>query len=490
MYLSDICDNGAETVVGNSNPAIKGISADSRLIKPGFLFAALPGEITDGQRFIADAVTHGAAAILAAKGTRLPPNATHLPLITSMDPRQSLAIFASRYYPIQPVISAAVTGTNGKTSVAWFTKRLWSALGYKAASIGTLGVDADSNVLSPTGGLTTADPVTLHQTLQNLATSGINAVIIEASSHGLDQRRLDGVRLKAGAFTNLSRDHLDYHKNMCSYRAAKRRLFDQLLPHGAAAVLHRDTEEYDEWKNISQNRGLEIISYGKARTDLELINVKPLKKGQKLTVRLINNVYEISVPITGIFQAENILCAIGLVLACGEKAERIAAAASKLTTPIGRLELVATLENNASIYVDYAHTPAALESALTALRARTKNKLHLIFGCGGNRDTGKRQEMGKIANKLADEIIISDDNPRNEDSKFIRLQIAAHCPNAIDIGNRTEAINTAIERLSSDDILIIAGKGHESLQIIGNTSSECNDRDIVQAALPRVRSKI
>jgi len=482
--------SGAETIVGNSNPEIKGISADSRLIKPGFLFAALPGHKKDGRRFIADAIARGASAILAAKGSKPPSGAINLPLITSTDPRQSLAIFASRFYPIQPNISVAVTGTNGKTSVAWFTKRLWSALGYKAASIGTLGVDTGKNTLSSVGGLTTADPVTLHQTLQSLAISNINAVILEASSHGLDQRRLDGVRLRAGAFTNLSRDHLDYHKNMSSYRAAKRRLFDRLLPDGTTAVLHSDTKEYEEWKTISRNRGLEIISYGKTGADLKLINTKPNGQGQKLTVKIMNRIHEISVPIAGSFQAENILCAIGLVLACGEDTEKVVAAASKLTTPIGRMELVGTLENNASIYVDYAHTPAALEAALNALRKHTQNKLHLIFGCGGNRDTGKREEMGKIADKLADEIIISDDNPRNEDSKSIRSQIATRCPHAIDIGDRKEAINTAIQRLSSGDTLIIAGKGHESDQIVGNTISKCNDRDIVQAALYQVRGKI
>jgi len=465
------------------NPPITGITADSRAVGPGFLFAALPGSEHDGRDYIPDAAARGAAAILAPEGTVLPPDAAHLPLIAVTDPRHSLAVFAARFFGKQPEIAAAVTGTNGKTSVAWFTRRLWSALEHKAAAIGTLGVDLPEAALSSSGGLTTADPVTLHKTLRELADAGVRCVIVEASSHGLDQCRLDGLRLRAGAFTNLSRDHLDYHRDMEAYRLAKRRLFDRLMPEGAAAVLNADTDEFADWSSIARKRGLQVISYGRACADLKLIDTQPHGAGQLLTVRLMDKQYDIAVPIAGTFQAENILCAIGLVIACGGGADQAAAATSGLTAPPGRLELTGTLANGAAVYVDYAHTPDALSTVLTALRPHAQGKLNVLFGCGGDRDRGKRPEMGAIADRLADGIIVSDDNPRGENPASIRAEIMAASPRAEEIGDRAEAIAVAVGRLGPGDVLLIAGKGHESGQIVGNTILPFDDREVARQAL-------
>jgi len=475
------------------DPDIAGMTANSRAVQPGFLFAALPGNRVDGRDFIADALARGAVAVLAPPGTLLPPRQssddTPVPLLTSAEPRRQLAILAARFYGGQPRIAAAVTGTNGKTSVAWFTRRIWEALGHQPAAMGTLGVTASGVSGVDSGGLTTADPVTLQSDLKLLADNGIDHIVIEASSHGLEQARLDGVEFAAGAFTNLSRDHLDYHKTMDAYRAAKLRLFDSVLPTDATAVLNADSDDYAFFSSAARARGLQLISYGRAATEIRIDRIEPLPMGQRLGITLYGHRHEITLQIPGAFQARNALCALGLAIACGDDAEAALAFLPTLDSPPGRLELVARRANGAAIYVDYAHTPDALASVLGALRAHAAGKLAVLFGCGGDRDKGKRPQMGAIARDLADIVIVSDDNPRSEIAATIRQEILARCPEATEIGDRAEAIHHAISLLAPDDILVIAGKGHETGQIVGDQVLPFDDAQIACAVIDAIDGK-
>ena len=469
----------------NLNPDIVGLTADSRAVKPGYLFAALPGSQSDGRDFIADALARGAAAILAPAGTGLPPQADEIPIIGVDNPRHSLALFAGRYFGTQPRVAAAVTGTNGKTSVAWFTHQIWKRLGHRAAAVGTLGVTTAGTDSGGGAGLTTADPVTLHRELKALTDDGVDHVILEASSHGLEQSRLDGVHLAAGAFTNLSRDHLDHHGTMDNYRAAKLRLFDSVLPDDATAVLNADSDDFPMFSSIARARGLRIIGYGRAADEIriERIDVKPT--GQILSIKVFGKHYEVELALPGIFQARNALCALGLAIACGDKAEEVIALLPELRSPPGRLELVGRAPNGAPIYVDYAHTPDALASLLAALRPHTAGKLGVVFGCGGDRDKGKRTQMGAIARDIVDRIYVTDDNPRSENAATIRSEILKGCPDATEIGDRADAIYHAVTELAPQDVLVIAGKGHETGQIIGDQVMPFEDaaiaRDVIDS---------
>ncbi len=463
-----------------SDPEIRGLSADSRNIKPGYLFAALPGERVDGRDFIADALARGAAAILAPSGTALPPQTT-AGLVTGDDARRGLALLAARFYGAQPRIAAAVTGTNGKTSVAWFTRRIWERLGHCAAAMGTLGVSDPGGTQG--AGLTTADPVTLHGNLRALADDGIDHVVIEASSHGIEQRRLDGVRLAAGAFTNLTRDHLDYHHTMDAYRAAKLRLFDAVLPPDSAAVLNADADDYPFFFAVAQARKLRVIAYGRTAEQIRIDRIEPKAGGQRLDITLFGRSRTIDLPLPGGFQARNALCALGLAVACGDDADDAAAALEQLDSPPGRLELVGRRANGAAVYVDYAHTPDALATVLAALRPHTVGRLVALFGCGGDRDRGKRPQMGAIARDLADLAIVTDDNPRSEDAAAIRAEIMAGCQDATEIGDRAEAIHHATAALMPDDVLVIAGKGHETGQIVGDRVLAFDDAAVAAAAI-------
>ncbi len=462
------------------DPDIRGLSADSRNIQPGYLFAALPGEAADGRDFIADALARGAAAILAPPGTALPPR-TRARLVTGDDPKRGLALLAARFHGGQPRIAVAVTGTNGKTSVAWFARRIWEKLGHKAAAMGTLGISGPGGTEG--AGLTTADPVTLHANLRALADDGIDHVVIEASSHGLEQRRLDGVHLTAGAFTNLTRDHLDYHGTMDAYRAAKLRLFDQILPQDAVAVLNADADEYPFFFSVAQARKLDIIAYGRAAEQIRIDRIEPRAGGQQLGITLFGRERTIDLPLPGAFQARNALCALGLVIACGDDADAAAAMLEQLDSPPGRLQLVGRRANGAAVYVDYAHTPDALANVLAALRPHTMGRLVALFGCGGDRDRGKRPEMGAIARDLADVAIVTDDNPRSEDAAAIRAEIMAGCDHATEIGDRAEAVHHAIGALAPDDVLVIAGKGHETGQIVGDRVLPFDDAAVAAGAI-------
>lgn len=456
---------------------IVGLTADSRDVKPGFLFAALPGVAVDGARFIPQALEKGAAAILARAGAELEAK-TAVPVIADANPRRRLALMAARFFGQQPETIVAVTGTNGKTSVATFVRQIWQQLGVAAASVGTLGISAPAGEWPLEH--TTPDPVTLHKVLADMANEGVSHVAMEASSHGLAQYRLDGVRLKAAAFTNISRDHLDYHANFEDYVHAKMRLFSEVLAPGGVAVLNADADYFAELKNLSQACSHRLITVGARGQDIRLASLEPQPRGQCMEVVHAGMDYQIDLPLVGDFQASNALIAAGLVIGCGGMARDVFAALSTLTGAPGRLEEVAHLERGASVFVDYAHTPDALGTALSALRPHTDRKLVVVFGCGGDRDKGKRSQMGAIAAAKADAVFVTDDNPRGEDPADIRAEIMAACPEATEIADRGAAIDAAMKSLQAGDLLVVAGKGHETGQIIGDRVVPFSDRDTVQ----------
>jgi UDP-N-acetylmuramoyl-L-alanyl-D-glutamate--2,6-diaminopimelate ligase len=461
-----------------SEVEIRGLTADSRQVEPGFLFAALPGVRTDGRRFIDQAVAAGAVAVLAAPDIALPPGVT---LVADANPRRRLALIAARFFACQPRRIAAVTGTSGKTSTAEFARQLWTLLGLRAASLGTLGVVAPSG--SEYLSLTTLDPVELHRRLAALAESGVEHLAIEASSHGLDQFRLDGVEIGAAAFTNLSRDHLDYHQSMAAYLAAKRRLFTEVMAPTGTAVLNADASEFADLATACRARGQRVIAYGAAGADLRLIESRPETSGQRLIVEAFGRRESLFFPVAGSFQAHNLLAAIGLVAAGGEPVDGVLGAVAKLVGVHGRIELVTRHSNGAAIYVDYSHKPGALEAVLTALRPHARGKLVVVFGCGGDRDRGKRPLMGEVATRLADRVIVTDDNPRSEDAAAIRREVLAGAPGALEIGDRRQAIRQAVAGLGPDDLLVVAGKGHETGQIVGNIVHPFDDSAEARAAV-------
>ena len=491
MRLSEILHGVSHASLPAADPEIAGLTADSRAVGPGFLFAALPGSRLDGRDFIGDAVARGAVAVLAPPGTALPSGAAEgaVRLVPADNPRRSFALLASLFFNAQPQIAAAVTGTNGKTSVAWFTQQIWAALGHTAAAMGTLGItpDAAGAVAGDAApALTTADPVALHRCLARLAGGGIDHLVLEASSHGLEQFRLDGVALKAGAFTNVSRDHLDYHGTMESYRAAKLRLFEVLLPRDAAAVLNADAEDFAAFHAAATGGGRRIITYGRGAADIRVERTTPGAAGQTLALSLFGRDHVIELPLVGGFQVANALCALGLAIACGDDAEAALPALGALRGAPGRIELSAQRRNGAPVYVDYAHTPDALANVLAALRPHAARRLVVVFGCGGDRDAGKRPEMGRIAGALADTVIVTDDNPRSEDAAAIRSQILAACPDAIEIGDRAEAIYAGAVELEDGDILVIAGKGHETGQIVAGETLPFVDAEVARAAVAAI----
>ncbi len=461
---------------------IQGLTADSRAVRPGYLFAALPGSRADGRAYIDDAIKRGAVAVLAPSGTNLTDASSSVALLTDDNPRQCLALLAARYFGDQPEIVAAVTGTNGKTSVVSFTRQIWSQIGYKAASLGTIGVTAPGReTYLP---LTTLDPVELHGILAGLARDGVQHLALEASSHGLDQYRLDGVRMTAAAFTNLSRDHLDYHPTMEAYLEAKARLFTEIMPTGGTAVLNADVPEAARLAALCTDFGHRVISYGRsadAKTGIRLDDLHARPDGLDLTLTLFGERHEISLGLVGHFQAMNALCALGLVVACnGVAAEGAIQMLAGLKGARGRLERVASGPEGGAVYVDYAHTPGALETVLASLRPHTRGRLVCVFGAGGDRDPGKRALMGEVVARLADRAIVTDDNPRGEDPAAIRAAIHAACPDSEEIGDRAAAIRAGMEGLGPDDVLIVAGKGHEQGQTVGDDVIPFDDAETVR----------
>jgi UDP-N-acetylmuramoyl-L-alanyl-D-glutamate--2,6-diaminopimelate ligase len=483
MWLIDVL-KGMEDMIANSaqKPGmdIAGLTCDSRVVGPGYLFAALPGTHSDGRNFIASAVEKGAVCVLGPVGT-----VAAVPVLECGNPRSAFARMAANFYPRQPEIIAAITGTNGKTSTAFFLRQIWTQLGRKAASLGTIGVHGAG--FNEPGKLTTPDPVKLHETLQRLADAGVDNLAIEASSHGLEQFRLDGVRVRAAGFTNITRDHLDYHGTMQNYLAAKLRLFSDVVEIGGTAVINADVPEAQEVVATALKRGLEVITYGRAGKSICMLEREAKAGAQRLSLVIGSQNFTINLPLAGKFQAENAMCALGLAIALGADVADAVAALAKLDGVPGRMQHVGTV-NGADVYVDYAHTPDALQNVLSALRPHTQHKLHVVFGCGGDRDPGKRAEMGAIAAKLADGVIITDDNPRSEQPAAIRAQILAAAPGAQEIANRHEAIRAAVAALGQGDVLVVAGKGHEQGQIVGAEVLPFDDVMEAKAAIGEVQA--
>lgn len=464
---------------------VTGLTADSRRIRPGDLFAALPGTKADGRAFIAEAVAKGAVAVLAPEGTTWPPGVPPRPLIIDPDPRRRFALMCATFHGAQPATVVAVTGTNGKTSTVDFLRQIFAALhDGKAASLGTLGLIAPGFVPGPS--LTTPDPASLHETLAALARAGIAHAAMEASSHGLDQRRLDGVRLAAAAFTTFTRDHLDYHGTMAAYLAAKLRLFDALLEPGRPVVAPTTlaAEAMAGLREVAARRGLGLHTVGRGGSLIEVEGLVPLAEGTRLALRCRGERFELTIPLVG-FQAENALTAAALAIVTGAEPSRVFACLPRLAGVRGRIERVAMLANGASVYVDYAHTPDAIAAVLAALRPHCAGRLTLVFGAGGDRDPGKRAPMGEAA-CAADRIIVTDDNPRSEDPAAIRAAVRAGCPQAEEIGDRAAAIAAAIAGLGPGDVAVIAGKGHEQGQIVGNRVIPFDDAAIARDAVERL----
>jgi len=451
------------------DPVLTGLTADSRAVGQGMLFAALPGTAVHGAGFIPAALAQGAAAILTdADGARLAATAlagTNAALVVAEDPRAAFAGAAALWFGAQPATMVAVTGTNGKTSVASFTRQIWAALGHAAINIGTTGIEGAWEAPSSH---TTPDALSLQRLLAGAAGAGVSHAAMEASSHGIDQRRLDGVRLTAAGFTNLTQDHLDYHGTMAAYFDAKARLFTRLLPEDGVAVINLDGAGGDRMAELALARGLNVLTVGKGPgADLQIAATRPDATGQEVRYLWQGQAFQTRLALTGAFQAENVAVAAGLVIAAGEAPAAVLGVLPRLTGVRGRMQLAATRANGAAVYVDYAHTPDAIATALAALRPHVMGRIIVVFGAGGDRDRTKRPLMGAAALAHADVLYVTDDNPRTEDPALIRAAILAACEGAHEVPDRAEAILRAVDALMPGDALIIAGKGHETGQIIG-----------------------
>ncbi len=478
MKLADLLTDSAKLDARAAAIEVAGVTADSRAVKRGDVFVAVPGTKADGLAFAAQAAAAGAAAIVAErKPPALPAGTEFIPVANA---RRALAMAAARLYPRQPAVIAAVTGTSGKTSVAAFTRQIWAWLGHQAASIGTIGVVSPKG--EQYGTLTTPDPVQLHRTLDRLAGEGVTHLAFEASSHGLDQHRLDGVRVAAGGFTNLTRDHLDYHPTVEAYLQAKLRLFGSLVVDGGTAVIDVDHEHAQAVVAAANARGLKLMTVGRNGDGIRLMDTAIDGFAQALTVEHGGKSFRLRLPLVGGFQVENALVAAGLAIATGSEPAAVFRALEQLKGAKGRLDLAGE-RNGAPVFVDYAHKPDALEKALEALRPYVKGRLIVVFGAGGDRDAGKRPLMGAIATKMADRVIVTDDNPRSENPAAIRAAILKAAPGATEIGDRLDAIRGAVASLKAGDVLLIAGKGHESGQIIGDRVLPFSDHEAVATAL-------
>ena len=459
-----------------------GLTSDSRQVKPGYLFAALAGTRMDGARFVADAVARGATAVLARPEVQAQAKALGVSFIADENPRAGLARYAAAFFGAQPDMVAAVTGTKGKSSIVAFLREIWTALGKPAASLGTVGV------VGPRGEIplshTTPDPVEIHRLLADLKKDGVEHLAIEASSHGLDQYRLDGVTILGAGFSNITRDHMDYHATFEDYLGAKLRLFSEVVAADGIAVINSDADHADAFLDAAAARGLRILTVGETGETIRLAARREQGEAQALTLNHAGKTYNVLLPLAGAFQASNALVAAGLAIGLGEDAGRVFAALETLKGAPGRMEKVAFAAAGAPIYVDYAHTPDSLEKVLQALRPHTAGKLLVVFGCGGDRDKGKRPLMGQIASALADTVIVTDDNPRSEDAAAIRQAILREAPRAREIADRAEAIRTAVGALGAGDVLVIAGKGHETGQYVAKEIRPFSDREeAVKAAM-------
>ncbi len=475
------------------DPEVTGLAVDSRQVKPGFLFAALPGSAVHGAEFIQYALRQGAAAILTDReGARLAADVLEgadAALVVAEDPRAALAAAAALWFGVQPDKIVAVTGTSGKTSVATFTRQIWQLLGHKAISLGTMGVQGDYEAKLAH---TTPEPITLHRELAAAASAGVTHVAMEASSHGLDQRRLDGVNVMAAAFTNFSQDHLDYHKNFDEYFAAKALLFSHILGAGASAVSNIDDRRGRQIAEMATERGLNLTTIGHdGAADLRILGQRYDSTGQDLRFSLHGQAHMVRLALIGGFQAENVLAAMALAMAAGDDAAAIIDVLPKLTTVRGRMELAAIRENGAAVFVDYSHKPGALASALQSLRPHVMGRIVVVFGAGGDRDKLKRPLMGEAAAEYADIVYVTDDNPRNEDPATIRAEVMAGAgPDAIEVGDRAEAILRGVDALQPGDALLIAGKGHETGQIVGSDVYPFDDAEQASVAVAALDGRI
>ena len=441
---------------------VSGFAIDNRKVAPGTVFGAFQGLRVNGEDFIHDAVRAGAVAVVARPEAKVE-GAVH---IAHDNPRRLFALLAARYFAPFPEVTVAVTGTNGKTSTVELARQLWRMLGHHSASIGTLGVTTSVDQVST--GLTTPDIVTFLSNMSGLKREGITHAAFEASSHGLAQYRTEGLPVSVAAFTNLSRDHLDYHGDMDSYFDAKMRLFDEVVALNGTAVIWADDAWSDKVIQRATKRGLRVLSVGVQGQALRLANRTPTQLGQTLDVEVETKLYKVNLPLIGAYQAANALTAAGLVIAGGEDVAKVLELLGRVQPVRGRLERAVITKAGAPVYVDYAHTPDGLRAAIEALRPHTRGKLIALFGAGGDRDAGKRPQMGKVAAELADHVIVTDDNPRSEDPSAIRAAVMAGAPGAEEIGGRRDAIAAAIAQAGADDIVLLAGKGHEQGQIIGD----------------------
>jgi UDP-N-acetylmuramoyl-L-alanyl-D-glutamate--2,6-diaminopimelate ligase len=482
--LSDLGLAEGARVIGDPGTRVAGLAADSRAVRPGYLFAALPGARVHGAAFLTYALGMQAAAILTDGAGAAMAGRLSVPVVVHPDPRRALAIAAARWFRSQPRVMVAVTGTNGKTSVASFTRQIWSALGHRAVNLGTVGVEGA--VTAPLAH-TTPEPIALHRLLAGLAAQGVSHAAMEASSHGLDQRRLDGVVLRAAGFTNLTRDHLDYHGSEEAYAAAKLGLFDRVLPVGGAAVVNFDDPLAPVVRHVATGRGQRIIGVGAdPLADLRVEAAEATPSGQTLRLFWQGEAHRVTLPLVGRFQAANALVAAGLAIGAGEAAAAVLGVLPALGGVRGRLELAGRLPNGAAVYVDYAHTPDALATVLAALRPHARGRIVCVFGAGGDRDPGKRPLMGAAVAVGADLAIVTDDNPRSEEPAAIRAAVLAGCPGAREVGDRAEAIAAGVVALGPGDLLLIAGKGHETGQTVAGTVLPFDDLEVARAAIRAV----
>jgi UDP-N-acetylmuramoyl-L-alanyl-D-glutamate--2,6-diaminopimelate ligase len=471
---------------------VAALCVDSRLVTEGALFAALPGARVHGGEFIQYALRMGAGAVLTDReGARIAKAelaASDAALIVTEDPRQALAFAAALWFEDQPEVIAAVTGTNGKTSVASFLRQIWTHMGLAAANLGTTGVEGAYN--APLAH-TTPEPITLHRVMADAAYAGVTHLAMEASSHGLEQRRLDGVRISAAGFTNLSQDHLDYHETMEAYFDAKSQLWTRILPEEGVAVINTDDEAGQRMAIIAETQGQDVLRVGRSEeTHLRITHLRHGATGFEMRYHWQHKPQVARLNLIGDFQADNVMLAAGLAIACGAPPAEVFGAFEHLTTVRGRMELAATRDNGAPVYVDYAHTPAALETALRAMRPHVMGKLVVVFGAGGDRDQSKRILMGQAAAGHADVAIVTDDNPRSEDPATIRAMVMEGCPEANNVGDRAEAILRGIDMLEPGDALLIAGKGHETGQIVGDDVFPFDDVEQASVAVAALEGRI
>ena len=479
MKLSQILQN-TSVYMPQTDMEIEGLTSDSREVKPNFLFAVLDNGVTSGEQYIPQAIQAGASAILTQnKPQNAPENVLFL---LAENPNKTFGIMLKNFYHAQPQNIAAITGTNGKTSIADFVRQMIFALGHNAASMGTLGLIKNDQAPVPFNN-TTPGAMTIHKTLHNLKNEGFDYLIMETSSHGICQYRVSGVDFKVAGFTNLTQDHLDFHKTMQNYYEAKKLLFTDIMPHGGTAVLNADISVFEDLKEACLEAGHKVISYGHQGKDIQVLQEDPCHNGQNIKINYFGKICDVFVPLAGDFQVMNVLCALGMASALTGKKEELLALVPNLKGAKGRLQYIGTTPKGGAVYVDYAHTPDAIENIITSMRPHTQNKLHILFGCGGDRDKTKRPIMGKIAQDLADYVYVADDNPRTENPETIRQEIMAGCPDALNLGDREKAIAFAMDKLEKGDVLLVAGKGHETGQYINGKVLPFNDEEVVKKYL-------